>query len=202
MLRVALSGGIASGKTTVSNAFSELGVPVVDADLLSRVAVQPASAGLKKIVARFGNDILQDNGSLNRSALRTIVFNDQKARSDLEGIIHPEIRKLTDSALQIHQREGSAYAIIVIPLLVETGQAGRYDHIIIVDIDRQTQIDRLLQRDGGCLESAEKILASQATREQRLAVADDVISNEGSKDKVIEQVKRLHEKLTKLAAES
>ncbi len=202
MLRVALSGGIASGKTTVSNAFEKLGVPVVDADLLARTAVEPGSTGLARIVSRFGDSILNKDNNLDRAALRKIVFNDSKARADLEEIVHPEIRRLTETALEKHQKDGASYAIVVVPLLVETGQSQRYDHVIIVDVKRDTQLHRLQQRDGGSEAAAEKILASQATREQRLAIADDTVDNEGSIESIITQVSALHTKLLTLAGKA
>ena len=202
MLRVALSGGIASGKTTVSDAFEALGVPVVDADKLARIAMQPESSGLQQIVARFGDEILHDDCTLNRAALRAIVFDNKNARRDLERIIHPQIRKLTDAALEAHESADAAYVVVVIPLLVETKQTDRYDRIVIVDVRRETQISRLLERDGGSKQNAENILASQATREQRLDVADYVISNEGSVEEVREQVDQLHRTLLDLAQSS
>lgn len=199
MMQVALSGGIASGKTTVSNQFEALGVPVIDADVLARVAVEPASPGLQAIVKRFGDQVLLDNGELNRKALRQIIFNDSDARSDLETIIHPQVRLLTQAQLSRHRKNGAVYCVVVIPLLVETNQQQSYDHIIIVDVDQQTQINRLLKRDDTTLDQAKKILASQAGRQQRLDIADDVITNNGSLEDIEAQVQQLHEKLVKMA---
>lgn len=200
MMRVALSGGIASGKTTVSNQFETLGVPVIDADVLARVAVEPASPGLHAIVKKFGNQVLLANGELDRKALRGIIFDDSDARSDLEAIIHPQVRQLTQAQLSSHRKDGADYCVVVIPLLVETNQQQSYDHIIIVDVDPQTQIDRLLKRDDTTLDQAKKILASQASRQQRLDIADDVITNSGSVEEIEAQVQQLHEKLMKIAA--
>lgn len=199
MLRVALSGGIASGKTTVSNAFAELGVPVVDADILSRKVVEPDSEGLSAVVDRFGQTILQTDGTLDRKQLRQIIFSEPTARAELEKIIHPRVRELTRQFLDHQKAIGSAYCIVVIPLLVETSQQQNYDHIVIVDVERQTQIDRLMARDNNSLEQAESILKSQASRKQRLAIADDVISNTETLDDTKKQVKVLHKKLTDLA---
>ena len=131
MLTVALSGGIASGKTAVSDLFHSLGVPVIDADLLSREAVAPDTPGLAAIRQRFGDNVIAADGSLDRAALREIVFSDDKARSDLESIVHPEVRHLTQAALRQHASNNAAYCLIVIPLLVETGQQNSYDHVII-----------------------------------------------------------------------
>lgn len=199
MLRVALSGGIASGKTTVSDSFGDLGVPIIDADLLARQAVAPGSNGLQEIITRFGSGVTSSDGTLDRKHLRTLVFNDKIARTDLEAIIHPEVRRLTQNHLEEHRKSGSPYTLIVIPLLVETNQQNSYDRVIIVDVARETQLSRIIARDGSSAELAEKILASQVTREQRLLAADDVIHNECSKAELLVQVKNLHQKLTLLS---
>lgn len=199
MLRVALSGGIASGKTTVSDCFADLGVPVVDADLLARKVVEPHSDGLAAISKRFGDRILDTDGTLNRRLLRQIIFDDPEARTDLEAITHPRIRELTLERLNLHEQEGKDYAIVVIPLLVETGQQNTYDHIVIVDVEVKTQLNRLMKRDGSSEEQARKILASQANREQRLAIADDVVTNDGNIESTRKQVSTLHRKLQLLA---
>ena len=199
MLRVALSGGIASGKTTVSDCFSDLGVPVVDADLLARKIVEPHSRGLAAISKRFGDRILNTDGTLNRKLLRQIIFDDPEARTDLEAITHPRIRELTLERLNLHEQEDEDYAIVVIPLLVETGQQNAYDHIVIVDVEVQTQLNRLMKRDGTSEEQARKILASQARREQRLAIADDIVTNDGNVESTRNQVSKLHRKLQLLA---
>lgn len=199
MLRVALSGGIASGKTTVSNTFKELGVPVVDADVLSRKVVEPGCEGLMAVVDRFGQSILQSDGSLDRKQLRQIVFSDPAARTDLENIIHPRVRELTQQFLNQQKANGCIYCMVVIPLLIETNQQKNYDHIVIVDVEKQTQLERLMARDNSSLKLAENILKSQASRKQRLAIADDVVSNTGSIDETKAQVKALHKKLANVA---
>ncbi len=199
MLRVALSGGIASGKTTVSNTFKELGVPVVDADVLSRKVVEPGTEGLLAVVDRFGQSILQSDGSLDRKKLRQIVFSDPAARTDLENIIHPRVRELTQQFLNQQKANGCVYCMVVIPLLIETNQQKNYDHIVMVDVEKQTQLERLMERDNSSLKQAENILKSQASRKQRLAIADDVISNTGSIDETKAKVKVLHKKLANLA---
>ncbi len=200
MLTVALTGGIASGKTAVSNAFSDLGVPVVDADVLSRQAVEPESPGLKAITKRFGQSVIDSDESLNRKALRQIVFNDAQSRKDLEAIVHPEVRRLTEEALHKHRLDNAPYCIVVIPLLVETNQHDKYDHVVVVDVSEETQLERVTSRDGSTTQQAQKILASQATREQRLAVADSVISNTGTLEELHVQVKALHRQLRDIAA--
>ena len=199
MLTVALTGGIASGKTAVSDAFGALGIPIVDADILSREAVAPGSSGLQKIRIRFGNDVITENGALDRQQLRNIVFNDNTSRKDLEAIVHPEVRKLTQAALEKHREEKAPYCIVVIPLLVETNQQDNYDHIVVVDVSAETQIQRVTERDGSSREQAKKILASQTSRDQRLAVANDVISNTGSLDDLQAEVEKLHQRLLVLA---
>jgi dephospho-CoA kinase len=199
MLRVALTGGIASGKTTVSNAFLALGVPVVDADILARQAVAIDSLGLRKVTDRFGLEILQNDGSLDRAKLREIIFSDSSARADLESIVHPEVRRLTNELINTFEQSGHPYCLIVIPLLVETGQQDRYDHIVVVDVAVETQIKRLQSRDGGTVDDAKKILNSQASRDDRLAIADDVITNNGDISGINKQVNDLHDALLKLA---
>ena len=199
MLTVALSGGIASGKTAVSDLFHSLGVPVIDADLLSREAVAPDTPGLTAIRQRFGDNVIAADESLDRAALREIVFSDDKARSDLESIVHPEVRRLTQAALKQHASNNAAYCLIVIPLLVETGQQNSYDHVIIVDVRTETQLSRVMQRDGSSQEQAQKIISSQATRAQRLAVADSVIDNSGALETLRPQVEALHRKLLSIA---
>ena len=199
MMRVALTGGIASGKTTVSDAFSAMGVPVADADLLSRQAVEINSPGLEQIVSRFGNTILQVNGSLDRAKLRSIVFEDATARSDLEAIVHPEVRRLTNKQILSFEQAGHLYCLVVIPLLVETGQQARYDHIIVVDVPEEVQLQRLQSRDGSSEADARKILASQASRDERLAIADSVIKNNDGIDHLNQQVQALHKQLNELA---
>ncbi len=198
MMQVALSGGIASGKTTVSNALQKLGVPIIDTDILAREVVEPGTDGLQKIVTTFGTEILDDKGALDRKQLRAIIFSDPTARSDLESILHPLIRDLTNTRLNALDKQQTPYAVVVIPLLVETGQRERYDHIVIVDVEPEIQIKRLMARDNSSKEQAEQILASQASREQRLAIADDVIFNSGTTTAVELQVKKLHEYLLKL----
>lgn len=199
MLKVALTGGIASGKTTVSDSFAALGVPVVDADLLARTAVEKGSPGLQQITARFGQQILQADGSLDRANLRSIIFNDAKARADLEAIVHPEVRRLSNELIQTHKKSGNKYCLVVIPLLVETGQQDRYDYIVVVDVSEDTQIARLQKRDGSSASEAKKILESQASRETRLGIADSVINNNSTLENIAQQVKALHQKLLALA---
>jgi dephospho-CoA kinase len=194
--RVGLTGGIASGKTTVARLFEALGVPVIDTDVLAREVVKPGSPVLQQIVARFGADVLAADGTLNRPALRALVFSDPAARADLERLTHPAIRELLEAR---SAAAGGDYQIHVIPLLAETQGQNRVDRVLVVDCDPQLQIRRLQARDGSTLEQAHKILAAQASREARLALADDVIVNDGDIARLRDQVETLHFRYRELA---
>jgi dephospho-CoA kinase len=186
---VALTGGIACGKTTVANLFEALGATIVDTDLLAREVVAPGSPLLPKIAAHFGADILVTDGSLDRRALRTRVFADPAERLWLEQLTHPAIRELTDA------RSAAAkgpYAMVAIPLLVETGGAKRFDRVLVVDCDPEVQLARLQARDGTTRAEAQRMLGAQATRMERLAVADDVIRNDDDVAALRDQVEILH----------
>jgi dephospho-CoA kinase len=196
-LRIGLTGGIASGKTLVSRLFAARGVPVIDTDELAREVVAPGSEGLAAIRTRFGDAVLAADGTLDRRALRARVFADPDARRDLEAITHPRIRALVDSRAAT---AGGAYQVIVIPLLVESGRRTTVDRVLVVDCPEALQLDRLLRRDGGSREQAEAILAAQATRAQRLAVADDVIVNTGEPQAVEAEVAALHARYLELSA--
>ena len=196
-LRIGLTGGIASGKSTVTQRFAELGVPIIDADVASRAVVQPGSAGLQQIVERFGPAILGADGGLNRGALRAQIFSDPARRKELEAILHPLIR-----AHMEHQAKDvvSPYLIMAIPLLIESGSPrSRVDRILVIDVDEATQIRPLLERDGSSIEQARAILASQTSRENRLAAADDVLPNLGTVTDLRQAVDRMHERYLSLA---
>lgn len=187
--RVALTGGIASGKTTVANLFAALGVTIVDTDLLAREVVEPGTALLAEIAAHFGAGILSDEGSLNRRALRERVFADANERRWLEERTHPAIRALTDARCDAAP---GPYCIVAIPLLVETQGQSRFNRVLVVDCDPEIQLSRLMARDGITRDAAAKMLAAQVSREARLAVADDVIRNDGDIAALRDQVERLH----------
>lgn len=191
-LHVGLTGGIASGKSTVARLFAALGVPVIDTDDLAREAVAPGSEGLAAVVARFGAGVLAADGSLDRRALRQIVFESEseKARRALEAITHPRIRALLE---QRAQATGGVYQIWVIPLLVEGKGRIRVDRVLLVDCPEALQIERVMQRDGSSREQAEAILAAQASRAARLSAADDVIVNDGDPARLEAQVAKLHQ---------
>ena len=196
VFRVGLTGGIASGKSTVARLFEALGVPVIDTDVLAREVVAPGEPLLGQIAARFGAGVLAEDGSLNRAALRAIVFSDAAARADLEQLTHPAIRARLEALSVVL---GGPYQLLVIPLLVETGRNTPVDRVLVVDCSEALQIRRLQARDGTTLEQARQILAAQATREARLAMANDVIVNEGDLGAVRDRVANLHALYLQLA---
>ena len=197
--RVGLTGGIASGKSTAARLFEALGVPVIDTDVLAREVVAPGQPLLARIAERFGAGVLAADGSLDRRALRTLIFSDPAARADLEQLTHPAIRAL------LEQRSAAArgeYQIHVIPLLVETGGRDRVDRVLVVDCSEELQIRRLQARDGATLEQAREILAAQASRAARLAAADDVIENAGDLAPLHDRVAALHLSYLQLARQA
>jgi dephospho-CoA kinase len=189
VFRVGLTGGIASGKTTVANLFAALGATIVDTDLLAREVVAPGTALLAEIAAHFGPGMLLADGSLDRRRLRDVVFADPAERRWLEERTHPAIRQLTDDACA---RATGAYCVVAIPLLVETGGERRFDRVLVVDCDPEVQLARLMARDGITRDAAQRMLAAQASRESRLSVADDVIRNTGDIAYLRDQVQKLH----------
>ena len=195
--RVGLTGGIASGKSTVANLFVALGATLVDTDLLAREVVAPGSPLLAEIATHFGAGILQPDGTLDRGRLRDKVFSDPAERGWLEALTHPAIRALTDQ--RCDSATGS-YVIVAIPLLAETHGADRFDRVLVVDCDPELQIARLQARDGTTRAQAAQMLAAQASREQRLAVADDVIRNDGDLASLRDQVEKLHRSYTMAAS--
>lgn len=193
---VALTGGIASGKSAASDRFAALGADVIDADLVSRELVAPGGEALDEIVAAFGKGVLTAEGALDRRAMRELVFADDARRRRLESILHPRVRDI----LRERARAGSgAYALLVVPLLVESGHYGWVDRVLVVDVPREVQRARLLARDGVTPELADAMLDAQASREQRLAMADDVIANDGTLADLDDRVRQLHERYLALA---
>jgi dephospho-CoA kinase len=196
-LRIGLTGGIASGKSTVSRRFTELGVTVIDADVAARRVVEPGTPGLDQVVRRFGPEVIDASGNLNRSALRALIFSDPDARRALDALLHPLIR--ADMEQQADEATGP-YLVMAIPLLVEGGSApDRVDRVLVVDAAEEAQLQRVQARDGGSMEQARAILASQASRETRLAAADDVLLNSGSVADLRQAVDRLHEQYLQMA---
>jgi dephospho-CoA kinase len=199
-LRIGLTGGIASGKSTVTQRFAELGVPVIDADVAARNVVERGKPGLEQVVRRFGSGVLDAHGNLDRQALRALIFKDPASRQALDAILHPLIR--TDMEAQAGSAKGP-YLVMAIPLLIEGGQyRERVDRVLVVDADEATQVQRVQARDGSSAEQARAILASQASRAQRLAAADDVLLNAGTVADLRLSVDRLHEKYLHLAQTS
>lgn len=196
MFTVALTGGIASGKSEVERRFAARGVEIIDADLVAREVIAVGTPGLARIVAAFGSTVLGPDGALYRKAMRERVFADADARHRLESIIHPLVRTtLQERAARVR----SAYGMLVIPLFVESGEYHWVDRVLVVDVPRETQIQRLCARDGITEELAEAMLAAQASREQRLAIADDVIDNTTSLEALDDNVEALHRHYLSLA---
>lgn len=187
--RVALTGGIASGKSTVANMFADLGAAIIDTDSIARDVVQPGQPALSEIRERFGDEVIDAEGRLDRRALRNIVFADDRARLDLEAILHPRIGAATRQAAEAAP---GPYQIIVVPLLVGSPLIRFVDRVLLVDCDEELQIQRLLERDAETIEQARRILAAQASREARLAIADDIIRNDRGIDETRQQVRELH----------
>ena len=187
MLRIGLTGGIGSGKSTVSALLAARGAVVIDADRIAREVVEPGTPGLAAVVDAFGERVLRDDGSLDRPALAAVVFADPEARRKLDGLVHPLVRAraaelaaaVPDDAVVVHD----------VPLLVETGQAGSYDVVLVVRADPEVRVRRLVQR-GLSEEDARARIAAQATDEQRRAVADVVLDNDGTEEDLAAQVER------------
>jgi len=182
---VGLTGGIATGKTAVSDLLREHGAVVIDADLLAREAVEPGTPGLAAVIDRFGQQVVID-GRLNREALGQIVFADPLARQDLERIIHPEVRRL--AATMEAEADADAVVVHVIPLLVETGQQNDFDVLVVVDVAPELQLERLQERTGLDSASARSRIAAQASRQARLAAADVVVDNGATRDDLRRQI--------------
>lgn len=194
--RIGLTGGIASGKTTVANLFAELGATIIDTDVIAREVVAPGQPALEEIAAAFGDEVLQPDGSLDRGALRARVFASTDDRERLEAITHPRIRAET---LRQADEAGGLYQLIVVPLLVESPLRESVDRVLVVDCAEETQIERLVARDADSEAQARRILAAQASRSERLAIADDVVLNDGSLEDTRRQVAALHEFYRSLA---
>lgn len=196
---VALTGGIGSGKSTVAEAFSRSGITVIDADVIARQVVEPGQRALALISQHFGLKILLEDGYLNRRALREEIFSSPQQKQWLNNLLHPLIQQQTRDEIA---RATSPYVLWVVPLLVENNLQQRANRVLVVDVSPETQIARTMRRDNVSREHAQQILAAQASREARLAVADDVINNDGSPQDVVVHVDRLHRQYLKLAAQA
>jgi len=196
MLRVGLTGGIGSGKTTVAQSFAAHGVPVIDTDDLARELVRPGEAAHMEIARHFGDAVLDASGALDRTAMRDLVFSDPQKRDELEAILHPRIREAVRTWLAGIK---APYAIIAVPLLIETGFDDLTDRILVVDCDETQQLRRAAARSGLTEENVRRVMATQATRQKRLARADDVIDNSGDLAHLGKRVSDLHERYLALS---
>jgi dephospho-CoA kinase len=195
--RVGLTGGIASGKSTVSGMFAELAVPIIDADVIAREVLAPDTELLQRVYGRFGTDLRRPDGSLDRTALRQRVFAAEPERRALEAMVQPAIRARSE---ELATQAVGAYALFVIPLLVETHGSKRFDRVLVIDCPEQLQLQRLLSRDDCDLRQAQAMIQAQASRSERLAVADDIIVNDGEQQALQDAVKALHATYRVLAA--
>jgi dephospho-CoA kinase len=189
MLVVGLTGGIGAGKSTVAELFARLGALVIDADQLARLAIERGSDGFADVMLRFGEEVIV-NGDIDRKRLAEIVFSDEQARKDLEAIVHPRVQALFAEA--VADLDHDDILIYEIPLLVETGAAEKFDHVITVESEIELRKERLLKK-GLYISQIEKRMASQASEEARTAVADSVIRNDGDEDSLLRQVENLWE---------
>jgi dephospho-CoA kinase len=197
--RVGLTGGIGSGKSVVAAMFSGHGVPVIDADSISRDLTRPGQPAVERITEIFGKDVLDPDGHLRRDKLRNIVFGDAMKRRELEAILHPLVYAAMD---RLVQQTTADYCILSIPLLLETGETDRVDSVLVVDTPEALQIERVHKRDGLDREEIEKIIDTQLSREARLKGADEVIINDGDLAKLAVRVNELHMKYTKLSTQT
>jgi dephospho-CoA kinase len=190
MLKVGLTGGIGCGKSTVAKAFVKRGIPVIDADEISKSLVEPGKPALQEIAEYFGSDVIQADGSLDRAVLKKYVFDDAVALEKLESILHPEIRR---QILQRMAQESNApYVVVDIPLLVEKNYQSLFDRIIVVDCLPQQQIQRVSKRDNLSPDVISKIMQTQANREERLEISTYKLDNTGSLDSLDRQIELLH----------
>ncbi len=195
---VGLTGGIGSGKTAVSDRFAALGIKVVDADVCARIVVEKGKPALSQIAEHFGTEVLDDEGNLNRAHLRKIVFQNEECRRWLEALLHPLIFEEMWSQLQ---SAASPYAILVSPLLAEAGQTALCQRVIVVDAPEHIQLARTMARDGNSDQQVKAIMAAQTTRTARLAIADDIVVNDGDLNLLHSRVDQLHQKLLAIASQ-
>lgn len=196
MFKIGLTGGIASGKSTVCQLFAQHGIPIIDADIIAKQLVEPKQAAYNEIIQTFGEHSCLENGQLNRHYLRQLIFSDSKAKQQLETILHPRIRQ---QLFQQSNAKDSPYCILAIPLLIEANMTPLVDRVLVIDIDLASQLHRLCERDNVSTDEARLIINSQVSREQRLSYADDIILNNDTPEQLTKQVNNLHEKYLSLA---
>jgi len=197
MIKIALTGGIGCGKSTVCNIFHQQHhAPVIDTDIIAREIVEPGTTILAEISNYFGSKVISKNGSLNRKALAAKVFSNETDRLYLESLLHPEIRRVIQQRIN---KLDSSYVIIAVPLLIETNQQSEYQRVLVIDCNEQQQIERTVKRDQRNLDEIKSIMKSQVSRKTRLEIADDIIDNSSSTDSLKEQVKLLHIKYSQLS---
>ncbi len=195
---IGLTGGIGSGKTTVANLFAELGAAVVDTDAIAHELTGPQGAAMPEISDAFGASVLRPDGGLDRAAMRRLCFCDPAARKRLESILHPMIR--SESAERCERADYAPYVLLVVPLLIESGAyRGRINRLLVVDCDEEQQVSRVMERSGLAADEVRKIMATQASRAERLAVADDVVTNGASREELQAQILTLHQRYVELA---
>jgi len=190
-MKVGLTGGVASGKSTVAKMFADLGITVIDTDVIAREVVTPGQPAIAEIRQAFGEDVIAADGGLDRKAMRALVFADDAKRQALERILHPRIR---ESAKRQSANAAGPYHLVVVPLLTESPMREEMDRIVVVDCSEDVQLARLLERDADTEQQARRIIAAQTDRDSRLAIADDVIDNGGDLEATRRQVAELHEK--------
>ncbi|MCK6262340.1 dephospho-CoA kinase [Vibrio sp. ZSDE26] len=189
---VGVTGGIASGKTTVADLFQQhFNIEIVDADIVAREVVEPNSEGLNAIIQHFGSDIVVENGELNRAKLREKIFSNPADKQWLNALLHPLIRLKMQAEIKA---VSSPYVLLVVPLLIENNLQVMTDRVLVVDVNEETQIERTMNRDGVSIEQAQSILSSQSSREERLSFADDVIKNDTKNRELLPQITELHQK--------
>lgn len=202
MFKVGLTGGIGSGKSSAAKTFANLGALHIDLDQISREVVEPGTACLAAIVEHFGSDILSSEQKLNRDNLRAKIFDDAKERNWLEQLLHPAIKSRYEKILEsLTDKQKPAYILVEIPLLAEGKNESNYpfDRVLVIDLDKETQIQRTMRRSNLEQDAVEKILESQASRSQRIALADDILDNSGSEVQLQEQVEALHIKYLQMS---
>lgn len=198
ILRIGLTGGIGSGKSTACRIFSELGVPVIDADQIAHDLVKKGNSAYTLVINTFGNDIINNDGEINRPGLREIIFNNEKSRKKLESILHPMVYAEIEKQVS---RLQTPYCILCIPLLIETNSTNKVDRVLVIDASEKIRLNRAHYRDGDTKNTITKIIQAQSSRDTRLKAADDIINNNGDLDELRKNILLLDNKYKKLASE-